>query len=160
MGLLLESGLQERQLARATADKETLGLARVAADNQQKLIDATRQLLTTLSRLPVVRDGGGTERSDFLAELLTQHTSYTNLGVVGVDGSVVASAVPKTGPINVAKLDYFKDAMRTGGFAVGHLVLDDITGDATVHMAYPIRDANGSRMKAAVSCSPRSIWRG
>jgi PAS domain S-box-containing protein len=157
VGLLLESGLQHRQSARAAADKETLGLARVAAADQQKLIDATRQLLITLARLPVVRDGGGQERSDFLAELLTQHTSYTNLGVAGVDGNVVATAVPKTGPINIADRDYFQDSLRSGGFTVGRLILDHITGDATVHMAYPIRDSMG-RVKAIVFAALDLAW--
>lgn len=61
LALALYSDFEERQLRRAQVHEEALRLARLLSADHERLIEAARQLLTALARLPVVR-GGATAR--------------------------------------------------------------------------------------------------
>ena len=139
------------------ADKETLGLARVAAADQQKLIDATRQLLITFVRLPACATGAAKERSDFLAELLTQHPAIRTWGSPASMAMWSRPPCPRRDRSTLPTAIIFQDSLRSGGFSVGRLILDHITGDA--RCTWLIRSATRmGRVKAIVFAALDLAW--
>jgi len=57
IGLILYTASAQRRTATLEAQENTLQLVRLAANNQRQVVEGTRQLLTILAKLPVVRKG-------------------------------------------------------------------------------------------------------
>jgi len=89
LALALYSDFEERQLRRAQVQEDALRLARLLSADHERLIEAARQLLTALARLPVVREGDRAACAALFADLLTQYPSYANLGVIDPGGMIV-----------------------------------------------------------------------
>ena len=157
LGLMLYTASEQRRLAAVAVQDSALRLARLASLDQERLIDATRQLLGTLAQIPEVRGGDPRTCSTLLGDVLTQSPRYSNLGVAGLDGAIVCSAVPLTGSVNVADRTYFRNALQTGAFAVGEYQIGRITGKATLNFGYPIRNERG-RVQAVVFAALDLDW--
>jgi len=143
LGLLIVSANEQRDEALATARNDARRVANLAAADQGRLIESTRQLLVVLARLPEVR-GGGAVCEGLLADLLAQYPLYTNLGVIAPNGVLVCSAVPMAEPLNLADRAYFQGAVTTGDFAVGEYQVGLVTGEPGLNAGYPLRDIAGN----------------
>ncbi|MCC6792178.1 MAG: ester cyclase [Thermomicrobiales bacterium] len=142
LGLLIVSANEQRDQALETARANTRGLARLAAADQQRQIEATRQLLIVLARLPEVREGDA-ECDELLADLIAQFPLYANLGVIAPDGELVCSAVTPSQPINLGDRAYFQNAVSSGDFSIGEYQESRVTGKPVFNLGYPILDAGG-----------------
>lgn len=143
LGLLFYTASNQRSLAIETTQREALRLARLAAADQVRFIEGTRQLLIVLARLPEVRDDADSCDA-LLADLLREFPFYANLGVIKPDGRLSCSAVPPGGPVSLATRDYFQQAVETEEFAVGQFQIDTIAGAATIASAYPVLSESGA----------------
>jgi signal transduction histidine kinase len=144
LGLMLYTNLEQRRLANVQAQEDAQRLARLAATQQQQLIEGARQLLIALAQLREVRGSDAAACNTLMTSLLKQYPLYANLGVIELDGDVLCSAVPVTNPpINVADRVYFRHALETGGFSVGDYQVGRVTGKATVNFGYPVLDDAG-----------------
>ena len=104
--LTIFTNWNERRLAATEVREEALRLARLAAADQEQLVESVHQLLLTLARLPEVHDGAAAHCQALLADLLRQHRRYTNLGVIKANGDVVCSGSP-VAKANVPETDTF-----------------------------------------------------
>ena len=143
LGLTLYTNLEERQLRKAQVQEQAMRLSRLVSADHERLIEAARQLLVTLERLPAVRDRNRAACNALFADLLTQHSSYANLAVTDADGNVFCSALPMTGPVYVGDRAYFLRALETSDFAIGEFQIGRITRKATVNFGYPLLDDAG-----------------
>lgn len=157
LGLALYTGLQHRRMAAVQAQQEALRLARIAVGDHERLIQGAQQLLIALSSLPVVRAYDARACHAYFAALLKQYPRYANLGVVTADGDVVCSALPLSGPINLADRAYVRRAVETRAFAVGDYQIGHITGKATINFGYPIPDDVGP-IRAVVFAALDLAW--
>src|SRR5438552_3768218 len=87
LALSLYTGLEQRRLAAVEAEEAALSAVRLAAGNQERLIEGARQLLLTLAHLPAMQWGGADECNAFLGKLLKEHRVYANFGVADESGS-------------------------------------------------------------------------
>jgi serine phosphatase RsbU (regulator of sigma subunit) len=157
LGLMLWTAAEQRRLAAAEVQENALRLARLASLDQERLIESTRQLLVVLAQLPEVRRGDPAACGALLAVLLQQYPLYTNLGTIAPDGNLVCSALPTSGPINVADRAYFRRALDTRAFAVGEYQIGRVTGKASVGFGYPVV-ADGGRVEAVVFTALDLDW--
>ena len=120
-----------------------LRLARLAAADQERLIEGNRQLLIALSQSHDILAGDPGQCHAYLKRLLEQYgTRYTNLGVSDLEGAVQCSGVP--GPqLSVAGRSYFTLAVRDRTFAVGDYVVSRRTGRHAIGFGYPLIDPGG-----------------
>src|SRR4029450_11158262 len=88
LGLILYSGLERRRLAGQEVQENALRLSRLAASNQQRVIEDAHQLLVALARLPEVRAGDPDDSSALFARLLQGYPRYANLGAIRPDGDI------------------------------------------------------------------------
>jgi signal transduction histidine kinase/DNA-binding response OmpR family regulator/HPt (histidine-containing phosphotransfer) domain-containing protein len=143
LGLILYSGLERRRLAGQEVQENALRLSRLAASNQQRLIEDAHQLLVALARLPEVRAGDPDGSSALFARLLQGYPRYANLGAIRPDGDIFASALPLEGRVNASDRSYFRRALETRAFAIGDYQIGRITRKATINFGYPVLDDDG-----------------
>jgi C4-dicarboxylate-specific signal transduction histidine kinase len=143
LGLLIYSANEQQDLDVEEATDEASRLASLAAADQDRLIESTRQLLIVLARLPEVQSGNAAACNALLADLMVDFPAYANLGVIAPDGNVTCSAVPPPGPTNLADRAYFQRAIERKDFAIGEYQTGRITGEATLNCAYPILGDDG-----------------
>jgi PAS domain S-box-containing protein len=144
LGLVLYTAWDQHRHARAAVQRDALRLAELAATDHQLLVDGARQFLTALARVREVRERTPETCNPLLADLRARDPRYANLLVADPAGSVVCSAVPLAGAVNVADRAYFRQVLATRAFAVGEYQVGRVTGRATVSFGQPVLDRAGT----------------
>ncbi|HUW14753.1 MAG TPA: cache domain-containing protein, partial [Anaerolineae bacterium] len=143
LALVLYSYSQQMRAATAEAQANALRLARLAANDQDRLTEGARQLLVVLAQLPSVQSQDAAACSSFLADLLKEYPLYENLGAANLDGDVFCSAVPSATRPNISDRAVFQIALQTRDFVVGDYIVARITGRPALGTAYPVLDQVG-----------------
>ena len=139
LGLLILTANEQRDQAIDAAQEDAARLAGLAAADQQRLIEGTRQLLIVLARLPEVRVASDSCDA-LLDDLLDQFPLYANLGVIAPDGELVCSAVAPATPLNLGDREYFQGTVATKAFTVGEHQTGRVTNKPVLNTGYPILD--------------------
>lgn len=159
--LTVYTNWNERRLAAGTAREEALRLARLAAADQDQLVEGVHQLLMTLARLPQVHSENTALCQTLFADLLRQHRRYTNIGVVNASGETLCSGSPVSKEDLNADQTLMKSAQKaieSGEFVVGDYQAGRATrGEAVVVFAAPIFNVAGERT-AAVFAALDLTW--
>jgi signal transduction histidine kinase len=156
LGLTLYTNLEERQLRKALVQEHAMRLSRLVSADYERVIEDARRLLVTLSRLPAVRDLNRAACDALFADLLAQHSSYANLGVIDADGNIFCSAVP-TDQLYLGDRVYFRHAFETRDFAIGEYQVGRITRKASVNFGYPVLNDAGD-VNAVVFAALDLVW--
>lgn len=157
VGLTLYAAGEVRRLQANQVQENLLQLARLAANEQKRLIEGTHYLLIAMARLPEVRDGDTTACNALLTDLLQQYPDYTGIGVADQDGDLVCSGLPLSQPVNVADRLYFRRVIQTGAFVVGEYLIGRASGKAGLGIGYPVLD-QGGQIKAVVIAALDLAW--
>ena len=146
--------VEERNEAREHAQADVLDSARLAAADVRRALTATSNFLVPLSRRLAEQPGRrGCER---LLGLVPRSTSrYSSVGVARADGTVDCGAtslglVAPGERIDVSDAPWFRDVIRTRGFALGGLGADPLSGMRSFVAAQPIPGRRGGVLFAAV----------
>lgn len=142
-GLIVYTAWEQRQSAADEAKEKALNVVRDAVEQQGQLIADTRRILGALARQPVVMSIQRGACPSFLTGQLKQHPTYSNLGVIDLNGALRCSARPYEGAINLRDRIYFQKTVETRDFSVGDYQIGRVTGKATVAFGYPIFDNRG-----------------
>jgi nitrate/nitrite-specific signal transduction histidine kinase len=143
LALVLHSYAVQMRAATVGAQANALALARLAANDQEHLIEGARQLLVVLAELPSVQDQDAAVCSSFLADLLKEYPLYENLGAANLEGDIFCSAVPSATRPNMSDRPWFQRALETRDFVVGDYLVARITGRPTMGTVYPVLDDVG-----------------
>ena len=157
--LVIYNAIEQRRLGVETAREDTLRMVRMAAEHQDEIIEGARQLLVTLAQLNEVRNQEKEACGTVFRDLMHLHEVYANIGAVGLDGQVWASALPSTDEINLADRSYFLEAIARREFAIGEYQIGRVTHKATLNMGYPVLDAHGA-IQAVVFAALDLDWLG
>jgi len=104
-------------------------------------IAGIKTLLTTLSKLQVVKEKDSVACSQLLQGVLKLNPSSHNIGIADLDGNLIASGTG--GNFTIGDRKYFKDALRTKRFSVGEYTLSRAVGKPAIHFALPVLDDSG-----------------
>ncbi len=143
LAFLLQAAAARRTEAKRHTQVEMLRLARVAAGEQEQVVERARQVLDILAEVPAVRDSHPAVASRLCADLLARSPAYKNIGLVTPEGWVVASGLPMASSVNVADRAFFRRAMATREFAIGDYQIGRLTRQATVNFARPVFGPDG-----------------
>jgi two-component system cell cycle sensor histidine kinase/response regulator CckA len=157
LGLTLYTGFEQREIASNQAKDEALSLAHFVSSRQRQLVEGTHQFLHVLAQLPQVRSCDPAACSSLFADLLKQYPQYLNIGAIGLDGYVFASAIPPDEPIYAGDRPYFLRALKTRKFTVGEYQIGRITKKHSVNLGYPIMDEK-DKVKAVVFVALDLTW--
>ncbi|HZV95811.1 MAG TPA: diguanylate cyclase [Candidatus Nitrosocosmicus sp.] len=143
LALILVTAWEQRQLAAVDAQESALRLSRLAASNQERLIEGARSLLIGLAQVPAVQPGKAGPCGPLLTDLRKRFPVYVNLSMAGPTGDITCSAVPLRAAVNVADQSYFLRARATHDFVVSGYVLEPVTGSPAVILAWPALGPTG-----------------
>jgi PAS domain S-box-containing protein len=138
--------VDERQREEAAIQNNAISMANIISVQGQDLMEAARNLLVILSKVPKTGTYKTQEYSRYLAKLLVDFARYSNIGVADTNGNIIASAIPITKHVNIADRTYFRTAIETGDFAVGEYQVGRITGQPSINLGYPIVSESGRKI--------------
>jgi signal transduction histidine kinase len=130
-----------RRSRQTEVQEQALGLARLAAAEQQQVVEGIRQLLIALSELPAIKARDSRACSGYLSTLKQRFPAFLTFVIVDVEGRSICST--NGGSINVADRSYFTDAMQTGHFTVGTYSVGRLTGRKLIPFALPFKNGDG-----------------
>ena len=146
LGLTLFTYLEQRNLVVAHIQDDMHRIVGFIANDQEQLLEHTRQLLFALVRLPEIREADPASCRTLLTRLLQESPRYGNLGVIDLDGSVICSAAPMTTSADFSEELWFRRSVEMGDFAMGTFQLGSEIGDAALMISYPVMD-DGSKVR-------------
>jgi signal transduction histidine kinase len=136
-GLALYTYLQERKLILSHMDEELSRIVTSIANDQEQLIDRTRQFLVALARLTEVQQPDTPSCASLLTSLLDEYPRYGNIGVVDLEGRVVCSAEPAPPQLRTSDEPWFKHTIKSQDFAIGAFSKESEEGGALA-ISYPV----------------------
>jgi PAS domain S-box-containing protein len=142
LGIILYSGLTQRNHSIRDAEGQALAALHGLVAEQERTVESSRQLLKTLSKLEEVRNQDAVASELLLKELLKENPIYTNLLIANKDGMLISSALPSTRH-SIADRKYFRDTARTRDFSAGEYIIGSVSKRPVIHFAYPIFDKDG-----------------
>jgi HAMP domain-containing protein len=143
LALSIVGGLEHRRQSAEQGRAQALRLARLAASEHGRLVEQTRQLLTSLALVPAIREAAPAACPAILRRTLDGSHDYNNLSVSALDGTLMCSGRPIDGSVNSADRQFFQRVVSTGQFAVGEYTVGRVTGRPGLLIGAPVHDANG-----------------
>lgn len=155
IGIIINSGMQQRRAAVHDAERETQKLAETIVSEQKNFEVSTRQLFIALSQLPGIKNRNQVEVQAIFAEILRRSPQYSNIFIADAAGVVWASGVPLTETVSVADRRYFKNALASGRMSSGEYHIARTSKKPTLNLGYPLLDHTGQ--VTAVICAGLSL---
>lgn len=155
IGIIINSGMQQRRAAVHDAERETQKLAETIVNEQKNLVASTRQLFIALAQLPEISAKKQVEVQAILTEILRLSPQYSNIFVTDATGAVWVSGVPLKAPVSVADRRYFRNAVASGRMASGEYHIARTSNKPTLNLGYPLYDQSGQL--TAVICAGLSL---
>jgi diguanylate cyclase (GGDEF)-like protein len=144
LALTLFNTIEERDVAKANARADLVRLTRLAAREQEQIIEGVRQTMAASSQVLTALQGDRATCNRYFARLLAQNRGrYHSMGLFSADGYLFCNAVPWKGRIYSGDRDYFRLAVATGEFSIGGYQTGRVTGLQAVNFGYPVKDADG-----------------
>lgn len=157
LALVLFTQNDERKVAIADVGDDAMRLVHIVTSNQAAQIEAARQLLLALARVPQLRKKDPAACSALMADMLKAYPLYLNIGLIEPDGDLACSALPLREPVNLADRLYFELAVQTRGFVVGDYQTGRVTKLPAINYAYPLLDAKGN-VEAVIYIAQNLDW--
>ena len=146
LALTIFNHIEHKRLAFELARERTLRLATYVAEQNHVLVETTRQVLAALSEEPVIKglDVEACNRTFSVCYRMSPLSHYyANLGVADRDGNILWAVIGPPRQVRIDDRKYFRDAVKTGKFAVGIFQISRTTGKPTVDFGYPVFDGKG-----------------
>lgn len=144
MGILLYSGVEQRNQFIALARQDLLLLTGTMAKAQEDISLSTRQMLSTLSLLPEFQSLDIEACGSILRDVLRQNPDHLNIALTDLNGDVLISAMTRSGGANLRDRKHFQEALNNKAFAVGEYIISRVGTDSpTFAYAYPVLAQNG-----------------
>ena len=145
--LLVLSAVADGRRVVDTARDRVVQLARVAAEQQDDMLQEASGLLRVLARVPEVQKaGGGAECDSLLSAMMSDHPRISGLAVVQPDGIVACSSNPATKGLSVADRTYFQEALasRSTNVVMSAVMISRANGRPAMFFAVPLGRSPGS----------------
>lgn len=146
--ILENEGRNERH---GQISEEAMRTAQLVAGQQERTFEGARHILAAMGAHDAIRLGVPSEACDaFLARLVTTYPRYITANSFSLSGDLVCGAHQMPIWVNVADRPYFQDILAGADFAVGRYTIGRGTGQRSLHLAAPLRAADGSLQGALV----------
>jgi signal transduction histidine kinase/CheY-like chemotaxis protein/HAMP domain-containing protein len=139
-GLRAFSAIDDRRAAIRGAEGDAYDTARIVAQDQQGLLEQSRQQLFTFVQLVALSSGRPIEPRGCRTALVTfmkRLPNYVDLGIVAPNGKVLCAATTKAG-VDFAREPFVRRALQSRQFAIGNYELRPAVGKPTISLAYPV----------------------
>ena len=143
VAILLYSSFEQKKLSVADAKKDIFLLTNAMAEVQKDQSHSVRQTLAVLSLLKEIQSLEGAEVSAIFKSIVWQNQAFHNIALVGLDGKIIASAIPFDVEVNLRDRKHIREAIEQRDFSVGEYVFGKIGTTVPVFpYAFPVFDEN------------------
>ncbi|OMI14636.1 hybrid sensor histidine kinase/response regulator [Bradyrhizobium brasilense] len=134
-----------------------LSLAKLAAADQQQIVQGIRQVLIALSELPSIKSRDSSRCIAYLSAIKQRFPAFITIIVTDLNGLSFCHTDGKQ--VAVAKRSYFTRALATGAFTVGEFSIGLSSDRNVIQFALPFYDDNRS-MGGVIIASLGLDWLG
>jgi PAS domain S-box-containing protein len=154
LGIILYSGLEQRQHYIEHAKKDVLLLTQAMAESQKDIAHSVRQVLTTLSLIPEIQNADRRLCRDIFRAVMKKNPNYINIALTDLNGDILTSGKPLTMK-NLGDRKHVRGVLERVEFSIGEYIISRI-GAATpaFAFAYPVLDNNG-KLKSVLTTAIR-----
>jgi signal transduction histidine kinase/ActR/RegA family two-component response regulator len=135
--------IDARSLRAAEGKDQALRMVRLVAEEQARVIEGARELLTALGKMPALRGSDSAACSAFLGDLSGAYKQYISLMSIDLTGHsmcVGGGGLPGT---FLGDRPYFKLAVASRDFALGEYDVDLTLHRRVIYLAQPYYDPDG-----------------
>ncbi|MCA1455202.1 response regulator [Bradyrhizobium sp. BRP22] len=136
---------------------EALGLAKLAAAEQQQIVQGVRQALIALSELPAIKAKDVQGCNAYLSRIKQRYPEFIVFIVVDMNGSSFCDSTMEHKSTTAAGRTYFATVVKTRKFTVGEFAIGRSTGQSVLQFALPFYD-NEDRMGGVVIAALSLDW--
>lgn len=151
------SELGRREARRAEVENQALSLAKLAAADQQQIVQGIRQVLIALSELPAIKAGDSAGCDSYLAAMKPRFPAFITLIVTDVNGLTFCHTDGGRQAVDISKRAYFETVLRTNSFAVGEYSLGLSSKRRVIQFSMPFYASNG-KMGGVIVASLGLDW--
>lgn len=139
-------------------DKDAQGIAALVSAEAERLVSGAQGMLAVLARLPAVQKPDRGEAARLFRDVLANSTHLENIGLVGADGVVLASADPVPGgaEVHLEDREWFRRTIQSGQPAVGGFQGSRVVGKPVAVLSHPVLDSSG-RVTGVVTAALRLV---
>jgi PAS domain S-box-containing protein len=145
MPTVLIQGYNELALRRSRQIEvrdQALSLAKLAAAEQQQIIQGIREVLIALSELPAIRTKDIPSCQAYLAAIKKRYPAFLSIIAADTTGEFFCSTITDNQPVNDARRAFLAEVIKTGGFTVGRYSVGRESGRRILQFAMPFYDNN------------------
>jgi signal transduction histidine kinase/CheY-like chemotaxis protein/HAMP domain-containing protein len=132
-----------RRARQSEVQNQALGLAKLAAEEQQQIIQGIRQVLIALSELPAIKARDSKACNSALAGMKSRFPAFLTFVVTDLNGQPFCDTNRDRKPVNVSGRAYFADALKTGAFTVGQFSIGLSVNRKLIQFALPFYGDDG-----------------
>ena len=122
---------------------QALSLAKLAAEEQQQIIQGIRQVLIVLSELPAIRSKDSSACNESLAGLKSRFPGFLTFVVTDVNGQPFCDSNGNRKPVSVARRPYFAEVLKSRAFTVGEFSIGLSVPRKVIQFALPFDGDDG-----------------
>lgn len=138
--LIFYGGVQQRRTMIKDGTEKSYYLSQIAAHNMTQMLEGIHYFLIALVQSESVQNQDYKAASTYFAGLIKEFPEYLNIGLIGLDGIVVASALPVALKTDLSDRLYFKEALQSNDFSCGEYQVGRITKIPSINFAYPLKN--------------------
>lgn len=141
-GVIIHSGLTQRELALLEAKSDLLRTLHFMAAREETLTEGAAHWLEALAQHPDLDRADLSRCPEFLKRVLRE-SGFVNLGVLDRHANLVCSAIPFAGPMHGAGEARYRDALQAGQHFESDYEIQPGTGLPAIVYSRLIADATG-----------------
>jgi PAS domain S-box-containing protein len=126
-----------RRTRQIEVQHQALRLARLAAAEQQQIVQGIRQVLIALSELPAIKAKDSAACNAYLATMQPRFPAFITFVVTDLSGRSFCDTNVDHRPINISGRAYYSDILNTREFTVGESSTGLSTGRRLIQFALP-----------------------
>src|SRR5262249_40123295 len=116
--------------------EEALSFAKLAAADQEQIVQGIHQVLIALSELPSIKAKDVQRCNAYLSRMKERYQGFISIFANDINGNLFCRS-GEVKPVTIAGRPYFNNVLTTGRFTVGEFEIGRATGRTTVHFALP-----------------------
>jgi PAS domain S-box-containing protein len=146
-----------RRVRQVEVQNQALSLAKLAAAEQQQIVQGIRQVLVALSELPSIKARDSQACNAYLAAMKPRFPAFLTFIVTDLDGQPFCNTHSDRKSVNFAARAYFANVLKTGAFTVGEFSTGLSTGRKAIQFALPFYGDDG-RMDGVIIATLGLDW--
>ncbi|SHH26256.1 ATP-binding protein [Bradyrhizobium erythrophlei] len=132
-----------RRARQVEVQNQTLSLAKLAAAEQQQIVQGIRQVLIAMSEVPAIKTRDSQACDAYLAAMQQRFPASIRFLVTDLNGRSFCNTNSDHLPINIAARPYFADILKNRTFTVGEFSKGLATGRNVIQFALPFYGDDG-----------------